>query len=579
MSKFKIALFFILLMIPLLIHSQMTTFDELIKVDILKKSTTFKSDINFNKAQSFFFKKNWDSTLVYSMKCLNSRPKNELADYCHLFRGISLRELKLFKEAKKEFLLVSNSFALYDFININLGSVCLELSEFDKAIYYYRKAEKYSQTHTNNSDINVVYENLGVCYLHLKQFDKSEKFFFKFKEIKEKEKDTINIFLVYTNIANLYYEQYKDKLAISYFEKAYVLSKKINRFDLKYKASKNMSVVEENKGNFKKALIYRKEFDQWKDSLNNQNKIWAVADFEKKFTVAQKQKQISVLEVENKLKNAQRNGLFYSAITLMLLLIGSVFVYAQKVKKNKIILLQKNKLDELNTTKDQLFSIVSHDLRSSVNALKNSNAKLSATLETKNYDELNQLIIQNSGIANGTYNLLDNLLHWALLQTKQLYFQKESVHLFSIVQQIEYNYKPLLLNKSITFENSVSKNCFIFVDLDSLKIVLRNLLDNAIKFSNENGKIRFYNQENNSDFCQLILQDTGIGMDKKTIKEILKDDELLAKKGDSETSGTGLGMQLCKQMVKKNGGTIQIESEFRRGTQVILTFPKIQQNG
>jgi signal transduction histidine kinase len=211
--------------------------------------------------------------------------------------------------------------------------------------------------------------------------------------------------------------------------------------------------------------------------------------------------------------------------------------------------------------------------------LKTSNAKLSATLETKNYDELHQLIIQNSGIANGAYSLLDNLLHWALLQTKQLYFHKESVHLFSIVQQIEYNYKPLLLDKSITFENSVSKNIFIFVDLDSLKIVLRNLLDNAIKFSNENGKISFYTQENNPESCQLVLEDTGLGMDEKTITAILKDDELLAKKGKSEAIGTGLGMQLCKQMIKKNGGTIRIESELHKGTKMILKFPKAEQNG
>jgi signal transduction histidine kinase len=381
------------------------------------------------------------------------------------------------------------------------------------------------------------------------------------------------------NLANLYYEQYKDDLAIYYFKKSYETSKKAKAFDKKRDASKNMAVIEENRGDFKQALFYRKEFDQWKDSLYDQNKVWAVADFEKKFAVAQKQKQIKVLEVENQLKNSQRNWLFFSAISLLLLLTTGVYFYAQKVKNAKIILLQKNKLDELNATKDQLFSIVSHDLRSSVNALKTSNAKLSATLETKNYNELNQLIIQNSGIANGAYSLLDNLLHWALLQTKQLYFNKESVHLFSIVQQIEYNYKPLLIDKSITFENSVSKNIFIFVDLDSLKIVLRNLLDNAIKFSNENGKISFYTQEKNLESCQLVIEDTGLGMDEKTIIEILKDDELLAKKGKSETIGTGLGMQLCKQMIKKNGGTIRIESELHKGTKVILTFPKTEQNG
>ncbi|MFZ0597611.1 MAG: HAMP domain-containing sensor histidine kinase, partial [Flavobacterium sp.] len=215
----------------------------------------------------------------------------------------------------------------------------------------------------------------------------------------------------------------------------------------------------------------------------------------------------------------------------------------------------------------------------SVNALKTSNAKLSATLETKNYNELNQLIIQNSTIANGAYSLLDNLLHWAMLQTKQLYFHKESVHLYSVVQQIEYNYKPLLLDKAITFENSVSKNIFIFVDLDSLKIILRNLLDNAIKFSNENGSINFHTQETDSDFCELIIQDNGIGMNENTIKGLLQEGEILAKKNNSEIIGTGLGMQLCKQMIKKNSGTIAIESELHKETKMILTFPKTRNNG
>ena len=579
MTKFKLFLISLYLIIPTFLFSQEEATNAVFNKSLQKNAIEFRTETNFNKAQYFFTTQKWDSTLVYCMKQLNSSHNKELADYCHYLRGNSFRQLKLFQEAKKELNLVSKKFIFFPLVNKALGESSLELKEFEKAIYYFNEVEKSSNLDKQGIKIKAIYSNLGVCYLHLNQFDKAEEYLFKSKNLLEKENNANSLFLLYTNIANLYYQQYKDKQAISYFEKAYSLSKQIKDFESKGMASKNMAVVEENRGDFKQALIYRKEFEQWKDSLNNQNKIWAVADFEKKFAVAQKQKQIEVLEVENQLKNSQRNWLFFSAICLLLLLTAGVYFYAQKVKNAKIILLQKNKLDELNASKDQLFSIVSHDLRSSVNALKTSNGKLSATLETKNYDELNQLIVQNSGIANSTYSPLDNLLHWALLQTKQLYFHKESVHLFSIVQQIEYNYKPLLLEKSIAFENRVSKNIFIFVDLDSLKIVLRNLLDNAIKFSNENGKISFYTLENNPEFCQLILEDTGLGMDEKTIKEILKDDELLAKKGETKTIGTGLGMQLCKQMIQKNGGTIRIESERHKGTKIILTFPKTEQNG
>lgn len=565
--------------LPCFLFSQSKENNLFEKKILLQKSIEFKEEKNFVKAQSFYLKKDWDSTLVYSMKQLSIRKNKTLSDYCHYFRGISFYYKKLHKEAQKEFLLTSDSFQLSSIKNFILGASILESRDYNKALFYFKASEYQSIKSSNIECLTDAYNGIGTTYIFLKQFEKAEKYLLKNLQLNEKTKNEDRTCTSYMNLANLYYEQYKDKLAIFYFKRSYETSKKVKAFDKKRDASKNMAVVEENRGNYKEALAYRKESEQWQDSLNNQNKVWAVADFEKKYAVAQKQKQISVLKVENKLKDTQRNTMFYSALGLLLLLIGGVYVYAQKVKNAKIILNQKVKLDELNSTKDQLFSIVSHDLRSSVNALKTSNTKLTASLESKNYSELDQLLHQNNTIANGAYSLLDNLLHWALLQTKQLYFHKDSIHLYSIVQQIEYNYKPLLLDKAITFENTVSKNNFIFVDLDSLKIILRNLLDNAIKFSHENGKISIYTVETNTTFCQLVIQDNGIGMNQETINELLKNGEALAKKSNSEIIGTGLGMQLCKQMIQKNSGTLTIESQLNQGTKMILTFPKTEQNG
>jgi signal transduction histidine kinase len=576
MINLKIALPFLFFLTSSIILAQDKDYNNQFELELKKKAIEYKSEINFKKAQHFYLNKDWDSTLVNCMMQLNTNPKG-LADYCHFLRGYSFTKKELPKEAVKEFNQISKKFTFYPLVNANFGFISIKIGKNQKAIDYYLKAER--ALNKEPYQIKDIYMNIGICYVHLKQFQKAEEYFLKNNKSLSSNEDNKSLFSSYTNIANLYYEQYKDREAILYFEKAYALSKNINDFGKKTRGAFNMAVVEENKGNYKQALIYRKESEQWQDSLNNQNKIWAVADYEKKYAVAQKQKQISVLKVENKLKETERNTMFYSLLGLLLLLSGGVHVYAQKVKNAKIILSQKVKLDELNATKDQLFSIVSHDLRSSVNALKTSNTKLTSSLETKNYDQLDQLLQQNNTIANGAYNLLDNLLHWALLQTKQLYFHKDSVHLFSIVQQIEYNYKPLLIDKSIAFENAVSKNSFIFVDLDSLKIILRNLLDNAIKFTPENGQISFYTIETNTDFCQLVIQDSGLGMSQNTVNELLQDSELLAKKKNSEIIGTGLGMQLCKQMIKKNGGTLAIESELHKGTKMILSFPKTEQNG
>lgn len=549
-------------------------------IEIKKKAREFKSEINFDKAHLFFIKKNWDSTLVYSMKQLSTNSKNPvLVDYCHYFRGFSFKQKKLLNKAKNEFNAVSYKFRFYYKIKTYLGEISLELRDFSKAIVYFTEIEKLSNGDTLDFKRSTVFHNLGLSYLHLNKFDKAEEYLFKSADLQQMEKDTLLLIGSYMDIANLYYVQYEDRQAIPYFQKAYLLSKKVKDFELKRRAAMNMAVVEENRKNFPLALVYRKEYESWKDSLNDQNKIWSIAELEKKFAIKQKQKEINILEAENKLKIAERNGLFYSSALLLLLFGTGIYFYRQKIKHNKIILAQKTELNELNATKDKLFSIVSHDLRSSVSALKSSNAKLIESLEIKNFTELNKLLHRNSAIANGAYNLLDNLLNWALLQTKQLYFFQESLHLYSIVQQVEYNYKPLMTDKNLTFENAVSNDVFVFADLDSIKIILRNLLDNAIKFSGKNEKILIYTRDSKDVFCNVVIEDSGLGMDETTRQELLKETILLAKKKNNEIVGTGLGMQLCKTMIKKNNGKLSIESQETIGTKMIVMLPKFENHG
>jgi signal transduction histidine kinase len=491
-----------------------------------------------------------------------------------LFRGFSFNEKKVFSESQKELSKISNNFIFYYKVRIKLGEIALEQKEFQKAINYFKEIDCVNDNKLLGIKKSRVKHNLGLCYLHLKQFDQSELYLLESVKLREKQKDSLLLIGSYGDLANLYYVQYKDNLAIPYFEKAYNLSKKINDFQLKKTAARNMAVVEENRNDFPKALAYRKEFEQWKDSLNDQNKVWEVAELEKKFAVKQKQKEVTVLQTENKLQVAERNGFLFSTVSLLLLFGAGTFFYRQKVKNNKIILAQKEKLDELNATKDKLFSIVSHDLRSSVNALKTSNTKLQESLETKNFTELDTQLNTNSAITNGAYNLLDNLLHWALLQTKQGYFEITSMRLFYIVEQVSYNYKPLLLDKNIVFENTVVKKDTIDADQESLKIILRNLLDNAIKFSNENGMIKIYSRDTTDNFCDLVIEDNGLGMSENTRLELLKDTALLSKKENEAIIGTGLGMQLVKQMIQKNKGKFNIESELGKGTKMIVSLPK-----
>ncbi|OOV18451.1 ATP-binding protein [Flavobacterium sp. LM4] len=553
---------------------------KLLEIAIKEKSQKFKKDINFNKAQSYFIASSWDSTLVYSMKCLDGlKTDHELKNYCYYFRGCSFKSKKLYNQSKKEFNKVSSDFAFFYKVKINLGEIALLQKDFQNALQYFKGIESLNNSQIYDFNKNNVLDNIGLCYLHLNEFDKAEIYLIKKTEFNKTETDTLLLIESYIDIANFYYLQYKDNQAIPYFEKAYGLSKKIKSFDLKRMATLNMAVVEENRKNFPLALTYRKEYEAWKDSLNDQNKVWAIADLEKKFAIKQKQKEVNILAAENKAKIAERNGFLISSVLLFVLLGTGFYFYRQKIRSNKIILAQKNELDELNATKDKLFSIVSHDLRSSVNALKVSNSKLLDNLESKNYTELDVLLHKNSSIASGAYNLLDNLLNWALLQTQQSYFYQESLHLSSIVQHVEYNYRPLMLNKNISFVINVTASDYVFADLDSLKIIIRNFLDNAIKFSKENGTISIYSRPASEEFCYLVIEDTGLGMSEATRKELLKETILLSKKQNDDIIGTGLGMQLCKSLIRKNEGTLDIQSEENVGTRIIIALPKFKNHG
>ncbi|WP_237274732.1 ATP-binding protein [Tenacibaculum ovolyticum] len=560
--------------------SQEKNKDSLFYESVKNKANKFISKPYFKKASSFFYKNDWDSTLIYSDKQLSRQKNNKtLQNYCHFFRGFSFEKKEILEKSIEEFNIVTSEFIFYNIVRMRLGEIALKQGKFKKAIPYFKEILKFPNNNELYIKRNAVIQNLGVSHLHIKQFNDAEFYFNKSIKLYKEEKDTIHLVAIYGNVATLYYEQYKDNLAIPYFEKAYKLAKKTKNFDLKRTTAKNMAVIEENRKDFLKALVYRKEMERWKDSLNDQNKIYEVAKLEKEFAVKEKQKEVDILQVRNELQATQRNIFLYAAIGLLILLSISFYFYREKVKRNKIIAHQKENLDILNATKDKLFSIVSHDLRSSVNALKNSNSVLLDNLASKNIVALGNLLKKNSAIVNGAYGLLDNLLHWALSQTKQGYFEITATRLFFMVEQMAYNYKPLMLEKNIQFENKVLKKAIAFADQESLKLVIRNLLDNAIKFSTKDGIIKVYSRNKQEGYCDLIVEDTGMGMSNDTRLKLLEDTLLLSKKEHETVIGTGLGLQLCKTMIKKNNGKFSIESELGIGTKMIVSLPKKQDNG
>lgn len=534
---------------------------------------------DFSITLKFVKQENWDSVLVYSNKALAHRLNKATLDFCHYYRGEAFLKKRLFNQSKQEFKKVSFEFPYYFKVQLYKGEMYLEQGKYKLALDCFNAVDTADPRLAGNYKTEAVQHNIGLCYFHLGDFSKAEESFLKAIKELEARKDYSELIAPYSDLANVYYEQFKDEEAIGYFLKAYRLSKHYGSLDLKQNTAMNMAVVEENRGNFKKALEYRYEYEAWRDSLNDQGKIYEVAQLEKKHAVDQKQKKVKLLETENKLKQAELNSYLFASVLLAVIIVCVIYFYRLNVKRSRIILKQKQELDVLNATKDQLFSIVSHDLRSSVHALRMSNGELKENLKAKSYEKLDDQLEENSAIATNTYNMLDNLLHWALLQTKGGYFHQEEQRLFMLVEQTAYNFRALLNQKEMVFENNLPKSVKAYVDAESLKIVFRNFMDNSIKFSEKGRKIQVALLAETEGTVTIEWRDEGKGMSNETRLKLLSDSPHLAKKDHEKELGSGLGMRLCFSMLQKNGGNLDIWSEKGEGTKMIVTLQKMKSNG
>lgn len=533
------------------------------------------------KTVRFAQQENWDSVLVNTQKCLQRVNDQKLLDFIHYYRAEAFHKKAIFKYALKEFDLVSRNFEFYTMVCFNKGGIFLTQGKYDQALNLFKSIDTTNSKETQTFRIDALFHNIGECYVQLGDFEKGEKFLLRAIEKIEERKDYTSLINAYTNLGNVYYEQYLDEKAITYLEKAYLLSKKYGSIALKQSSANNMAVVEENRKRFDLALNYRKEYESWTDSLNDQNKIYEVAQIEKRLAIEHEKQRVKLLETENKLKQARLNTYLFAALFLLAVIIFGTYFYRQSVLRSRVILKQKQELDLLNATKDQLFSIVSHDLRSSVHALSVSNSKLKDKVEKQEYASLENQLEENSVIATNTYNMLDNLLNWALLQTEGGYFKPEEHRLSMLIDQVAFNFKGVLNQKEITFENTIPKSIKVFVDAESLKIVLRNFMDNSIKFSDP-GSIITTTIENTSTLhtqtegndVTFIWKDTGKGMSEETRLKLLSDSPQLTKKDHEKTIGSGLGMNLCRAMLAKNDGKFDIWSRQNEGTAMIVTLKK-----
>ncbi len=252
----------------------------------------------------------------------------------------------------------------------------------------------------------------------------------------------------------------------------------------------------------------------------------------------------------------------------------------EKIKKQKIELENTNKklnhllkdFKELNATKDKFFSIIAHDLKGAFSVQLSGSKLLSDRIDTLDKETIKIVGEELKTNTKNLFNLLENLLNWSRIQMGGTKYEPRKLMLDDVTKECVDIMEGKALEKGVHLYSEVEKNTFVYADQDMVNLVLRNLVSNAMKFTNRGGTVCITSKKRDK-FVELSVTDTGVGISKERIGKLFRIDENCTTRGTEDEKGTGLGLILCKEFVEKNKGKIWVESKLGEGTSINFTFP------
>lgn len=231
-----------------------------------------------------------------------------------------------------------------------------------------------------------------------------------------------------------------------------------------------------------------------------------------------------------------------------------------------------SKLIDIVSTNGKFLSIVAHDLRSPFSSIIGILELLKLSLKEFNKEEIEEYINIVYNSANNTLSLLDNLLKWAVSQNKEKNFNPVKINLYELLREEVESIRTSARQKQIAISHSIEPGMNVTADIQMVRTILRNLINNAIKYTNINGKIKINACELNK-FVEVTVIDNGIGISAENKRKLFKIDAFHSTPGTHNEKGTGLGLLLCKEFVELHGGSIRIESEAGKGSNFSFTLP------
>lgn len=499
------------------------------------------------------------------------------------------------KQFKRAYQLSSGENDLYTSIrSLNNVSYCFLMSgKLDSAVYYANKSLDVNFASGLIYVITFPKRIKGDVFLQLNQLDSAEYQFEQSLAVAEAN-NLINFkSSLLHRLGNVYLQQGKFELSQQALLEGIKIAKVNEWRDDLSKSHLYLAKYYEKMGNFELAYREQLEFSQLNDSLTNKSTRDRIALMQGMFQDNLNRTELDLLKAQNDNQASRLSSVRRIIIViglgsfLILVLLVWLFYLNRNIKKANRDLLQQqqqiniqnrdlkatsHQLIEINQTKNKLFSILGHDLRGPIGQVKTiSDLIVEDDLDEEEFKMLIKILKKD---VDSVYFTLGNTLRWSVTQMEGFKLAPTQFNLSELIAvNLELN-NPQIKNKSIEIRNSIPSNLTVTTDRDLLDVIIRNILSNAVKFSESGSLIDLSLQENSHSFI-LAVTDYGAGISAEQIQSILSDKYIItdSKPGTEMEKGSGLGLQICKEFARLNGGDLVIESTIGVGTTVKVKIP------
>lgn len=469
-------------------------------------------------------------------------------------------------------------------LNLNLAVIQSRNKNYEKALEYGKISKDYLEEFPEVSQLGIVYNQLGYDLIQTNKLDSALKLFNY--NIQSKNGSTLwNRAYAHTGKSLYYLKKQQYDLAQKEANISRVIADSLNALRILELTSLTQYMSAKSLNNFVSALGYYEEYQNFKDSLSNLKHKENTRILQAEIASIEKAKYDAEIALASVQKRNYLNVLF-SLIAFIIVLFTALLFYRKTLlnakqlnedlqDSNELIKAKSEELSRLNKEKTRLFSIISHDLRGPFNSVQQIlDMFKGGDLDKAQHIELMELLANQ---VDKTRSMLNELLGWANSQLDGSKTEKNAFTLKALIKSVSELYADAFILKSIDFKLDLEETVYhILGDKNQIKIILQNLISNALKFTPSNGSvtIRKYSEKD-----QVIIQviDTGLGFNTELFGSLNTDKLSSTTKGTQQEEGTGLGLVLVKQFALNNNIEIKIDSQPNKGSVFTLIFKDLVQ--